>query len=84
MIKYFLYRIDENAEAEIYGRFESLSAAKMSADLLMIKDFCFILSGDMKKMYFYEDNKWDYDILTEQGKFDFIECFPDPHDYVEE
>lgn len=81
MNEYYLYRIDENADATIYGKFPTLSQAKMSADLLLIKDFCFILTSDMTKMYFYEDDKWDYDILTEQGRLDFLDCFPNPKDY---
>lgn len=75
----YLYRIDENADAKIYGKFQTLSMAKMSADLLMIKDFCFILYGD--KLYFYENGEWDYDLLTEKGKLDFLECFQNPEDY---
>ena len=78
---YYLYRIDENAEGAIYGKFPTLQMAKMSADLLMIKDFCFILSGDFTKMYFYEDGVWDYDILTKKGIPEFLDCFPDPRDY---
>jgi hypothetical protein len=78
---YYLYRIDENADASIYAKFPTLQMAKMSADLLLIKEFCFILSSDFTKLYFYEDGEWSYDIMTEQGKLDFLDCFPDPKDY---
>ncbi len=80
-IKYYLYRIDENGDASIYACFPSLQMAKMSADLLMIKDFCFVLTSDFKKLYFYEDGVWDYDIMTEKGKLDFLDCFPDPREF---
>lgn len=78
---YYLYRIDEKGDGLIYGRFPTLQMAKMSADLLMIKDFCFILAGDMTKMYFYEDGVWGYDLLTKKGVLDFLDCFPNPKDY---
>lgn len=79
---FYLYRIDESANASIYGKFPSLQMAKISADLLLIKDFCFILSGDFTKLYFYENESgWNYDILTEKGKLDFLDCYPNPKDY---
>lgn len=79
---FFLYRLDEFGGAEIYGKFSSLSEAKLSASLLLIKDFCFILTSDMTKMYFYnEDGTWDYDILTDKGKLEFLDCYPNPNDY---
>lgn len=80
---HFLYRIDENGEAKIYGRFRSLSEAKLSAKLLMISEFCMILSGDLTKLYFYnEDGTWDYDILTDKGRVEFFELFQNPEDYI--
>lgn len=79
---YFLYRIDENAEAEIYAKFPSLQMAKLSASLLMISDICFILSGDMSKIYFYnQQDGWEYDVLTEKVKEEFLEIYPNPKDY---
>lgn len=78
---FYLYRIDGNGDASIYGRFPSLSMAKLSAKMSMIQDVCFILSGDMTKIYFYEKEKWSYDMLTPRGKLDFLECFPDPQKY---
>lgn len=84
-MKYFLYRLDPEGEAEIFGRFNNLSEAKLSAKLLMIEDSCFILSGDIRKMYFYEDNhNWEYEIITNKGQQDFLECYPDPHEYESE
>jgi hypothetical protein len=80
---YFLYRIDENGDAEIYGRFRSLSEAKLSAKLLMIREFCMILSGDLTKLYFYnDDGTWDYDILTDKGRIEFFEMYQHPEDYI--
>jgi len=78
---FYLYRLSPEGEGSIYGKFPNLMMAKMSADLLLIKDYCFILTGDMSKMYFYEDGVWDYDIVTEKGKLDFLDCFPNPKDY---
>ena len=78
---FYLYRLDPEGNGEIYGKFPNLMMAKMSADLLLIKDFCFILTGDMTKMYFYEDGIWGYDVMTEKGKLDFLDCFPNPKDY---
>lgn len=79
---YFLYRIDKEGDAQIYCKFPSLQMAKMSADLLMIKDVCFILSGDFTKLYFYEDEnkEWTYDILTEKGRLEFFDVYPKPDD----
>lgn len=80
---YFLYRIDEDGNAKIYGRFTGLSAAKLSAKLLMISEFCMILSGDFTKLYFYNnDGTWDYDILTDKGRSEFFELFQHPEDYI--
>lgn len=83
MTEYFyLYRIDENGDAAIFGKFPSLSQAKLSATLLLIKDFCFILTGDMNKIYFYDEKDgWDYDIITPEGKLEFLDIYPDPKDY---
>lgn len=78
---YYLYRLDENADAAIYGKFPTLQMAKMSAELLLIRDFCFILAGDFSKLYFYVKGEWDYDTLTEKGRLEFLDCFPDPRDY---
>lgn len=78
---FYLYRLDDEGNGEIYGKFPTLMMAKMSADLLLIKDFCFILSGDMSRMYFYEDGVWDYDLLTSKGVLDFLDCFPNPKYY---
>lgn len=80
-MKYFLYRIDENGDADIYGCFESLSAAKMSAGLLLIKEISFILAGDLSKIYFFDECEWDYDILDDKGKMEFLESYPDPKEY---
>lgn len=82
MNDFFLYRIDEHGDATIYGKFPTLSQAKLSASLLLIKDFCFILTGDMNKIYFYDEKDgWDYDIMTQKGKLDFLDIYPDPKDY---
>ena len=82
MNDYFLYRIDEHGDAVIYGKFTTLSQAKLSASLLLIKDLCFILTGDMNKIYFYDEKDgWDYDIMTEKGKLDFLDIYPDPKEY---
>lgn len=80
-MKYFLYRIDENADGVIYGCFDSLSAAKLSAKLLLIEDLSFILSGDVSRIYFYENHEWDYDYLDDVGKMEFLEMYPDPREY---
>lgn len=78
----FLYRIDENGDAEIYGKFKSLSAAKLSAKLLLIRDVSMILTGDLTKLYFCDDSGvWDYDILTDKGRIEFFELYPHPKDY---
>lgn len=80
-MKYFLYRIDENGDAEIYGRFNSLFEAKMSARLLMIEDVSFILTGDIRKIYFFDDLEWVYDILDDNGQMEFLEMYPNPAEY---
>lgn len=80
---FYLYRLNSDGDGEIYGKFPSLMMAEMSAGLLLIKESCFILSGDMTKIYFYDDkNGWDYDILTESGKIEFLEMYPDPSKYI--
>lgn len=80
---YYLYRIDETGEGDIYGKFHSLSAAAMSAKLLMIEELSFILSGDMNRVYFFnKDRRWDYDLLTERGKLSFLDMYPSPYDYT--
>ena len=82
MNDFFLYRIDDQGDATIYGKFPSLSQAKLSASLLLIKDFCFILTGDMNKIYFYDEKDgWDYDIMTPKGKLEFLDIYPDPKEY---
>ena len=81
-MKYFLYRIDENGDADIYGRFESLSAAKMSAKLLMIEEVSFILTEDIKKIYFFDECEWDYDLLDDNGRIEFLEIYPNPNEYL--
>lgn len=82
MNDFFLYRLDENGDATIYGKFPTLSQAKLSANLLLIKDFCFILTGDMNKIYFYDEKDgWGYDVLTQKGKVDFLGIYPNPNDY---
>ena len=82
MNDFFLYRIDERGDATIYGKFPTLSQAKLSASLLLIKDFCFILTGDMNKIYFYDEKDgWDYDVMTQKGKLDFLDIYPNPKDY---
>jgi hypothetical protein len=82
MNDFFLYRIDEQGDATIYGKFPTLSQAKLSASLLLIKDFCFILTGDMNKIYFYDEKDgWDYDVMTQKGKLDFLDIYPNPKDY---
>ena len=78
---FYLYRLDPEGNGTIYGKFPNLMMAKMSADLLLIKDYCFILSGDLSRLYFYEDGIWDYDLLTDKGVLDFLDCFPNPKDY---
>ena len=82
MNDFFLYRLDENGDGTIYGKFPTLSQAKLSASLLLIKDFCFILTSDMNKIYFYDEKDgWGYDILTKKGKVDFLVIYPNPNDY---
>lgn len=83
-MKYFLYRLDPEGEAEIFGRFNTLSEAKLSSKLLLIQESCFILSGDIKYMFTYADNKWTVDIITDEGKLAFLECFKDPSTYIDE
>ena len=82
-MKYYLYRLNkDNADAEIYGCFNSLSAATLSAKLLLIQEYSFILSEDISKIYFYNaDGSWDYDILTNEGKLSFLDIYPNPKDY---
>lgn len=81
---YFLYRVFPDGNAEIYGRFRSLSAAKLSAELLMIKELCMILSGDLTRLYFYnEDGTWDHDILTAKGRLDFFDLYQHPESYID-
>ena len=78
---FYLYRLDPEGDGSIYGKFKTLSEAKLSAHLLMIKDFCFILTGDITKIYFYEDGTWDYDLLTAKGRDEFLDIYPNPNDY---
>jgi hypothetical protein len=80
---YYLYRVDGNGDAKIYAKFPSLQMAQISADLLLIKELSFILSEDITRIYFYnEDGTWDYDIITSSGKEDFLKIYPNPKDYV--
>lgn len=80
---YYLYRIDETGDGDIYGKFNSLSAAAMSAKLLMIEELSFILSGDMNRVYFFnKDRRWDYNLLTERGRLSFLDMYPSPYDYT--
>lgn len=80
---YYLYRVDEHGDAKIYAKFPTLQMAQMSADLLLIKELSFILSGDISKIYFYnEDGTWDYDVITKSGKEDFLLLYPSPDSYV--
>lgn len=81
---FYLYRLNSDGDGEIYGKFPSLMMAEMSAGLLLIKESCFILSGDMTKIYFYnhQNNEWEYDILTESGKDQFLDLYPNPSEYV--
>lgn len=82
MSEFFLYRLDPSGDAEIYAKFPTLQMAQLSASLLLIRSFCFILSGDMDKIYFYDDKDgWDYDILTQKGKLEFLDIYPNPKDY---
>lgn len=79
---YYLYRVDEHGDAKIYAKFPTLQMAQMSADLLLIKELCFILTDDVTRIYFYnEDDTWDYDIMTPSGKEDFLSIYPDPKSY---
>lgn len=80
--KYYLYRITEDGDASIYGQFESLSMAKMSASLLLIKDFCFILDENVSKIYFYDqESGWYCDIFSSDGRVEFLETYPSPKEY---
>lgn len=79
---YYLYRVDERGDAKIYAKFPSLQMAQMSASLLLINELSFILSEDVTRIYFYnEDGTWDYDIITPSGKYDFLSIYPDPKSY---
>lgn len=80
--EYYLYRVDEHGDAKIYAKFPTLQMAQMSADLLLIKELCFILTDDVTRIYFYnEDGTWDYDIIAPSGKEDFLSIYPDPKSY---
>lgn len=84
-MKYYLYRLfpEKDADAEIFGCFSSLSEATLSAKLLLIQSSSFILSEDLSKIYFYnEDGSWDYDVLSESGKLSFLDMYPNPNEYV--
>lgn len=78
---FYLYRLDPEGNGEIYGKFPNLMMAKLSADLLLIREFCFILSGDLSRIYFYENGAWDYDLLTEKGKSELLDIYPSPYDF---
>ena len=50
----------------------------------MIKELCMILSGDLTRLYFYnEDGTWDYDILTAKGRLDFFDLYQHPESYID-
>lgn len=79
---YFLYRLNNEGDAEIYGKFASLSEAKLSAYLLRINESSFILSGDLTKIYFCDTaGNWEYDLFTDIGRKEFLEIYPDPSEY---
>lgn len=81
-MNYYIYKIDENADAKIISKFPSFNMAAMSADLLLIKDVCFILSEDMSKIYFYsKKDGWDYDVMTKEGQAEFLDIYQNPKDY---
>ncbi len=81
-MSFYLYRLDPDGDAKIYANFPTLHMAQMSADLLLIKDSCFILTSDMTKIYFYDyEHGWDYDLLTEKGRLEFLDIYPNPNEY---
>ena len=81
-MNYYLYRLNKDGEGEIYGKFISLQMAKLSAELLLIRESCFILQGDLSRLYFYNENgTWDYDLLTSLGKTEFFKVYPNPINY---
>ena len=49
--KYFVYRISKDDKAEILSCFNSLSEAKLSVHLLQINDECFIVNGNLQRVY---------------------------------
>ena len=79
---YYLYRLNKEGSGEIYGEFDSLFGAKMSASLLKIEDKSFILSGDLNRIYFCDESGvWDYDLLTDVGKKELFYIYPNPKEY---
>ena len=63
--KYFVYRISKDDKAEILSCFNSLSEAKLSVHLLQINDECFIVNGNLQRVYFHNSNgEWEYDLFT--------------------
>ena len=83
-MKYYVYRVNKEGDGDIYGRFNTLSEAKLSAQLLMIQDMCFIMPSDISRLYFYENDVWDYDLLTEFGKLELFKSYPKPDSYIEQ
>lgn len=84
-MKYYLYRLypEKDADAEIFGCFNSLSEATLSAKLLLIQSSSFIVSEDLSRIYFCnEDGCWDYDIMTDTGKLSFLDIYTNPKDYI--
>lgn len=80
--KYFVYRISKDDKTEILCCFNSLSEAKLSVHLLQINDECFIVNGNLQRVYFLNSNgEWEYDLFTPEGKLDFLDMFPNPQDY---
>ena len=67
-MEYYLYRVQPDGDNEIYGTFNTLQQATLSAKLLLIEDSCFILSGNFERMYFHSSRGWDYDVLSPHGK----------------
>lgn len=79
---YYLYRVYDNGEAKIYGKFNSLSAATLSAKLLLINNMSFITNEDLSKVYFYNtDNIWELNALTEEAKKTIFSVYPLPSSY---
>lgn len=79
---YYLYRVYPGGDAEIYGKFESLAAAMLSAKLLLINSMSFIVNEDLSKIYFYNtDGTWECNLLTEETKAKMFDIYPPPSSY---